>query len=194
MKVSHYSLVAFLAVCIAGTGFLAYRYRTLWLPGAEEGSSFRLGKSLAKPGKGRVHLYFSDTDDSSLQAEERGLVLPNAAGQGARKLIEALIEGPESPLIPTIPAGTKVLSVYTTEDGVAYVDFNRGIIENHPGGSRSELLTIFSVVNTLAVNIPEIKAVKILIEGHEAQTLAGHIDIRFPLRPNMEMVKQGVYF
>ena len=30
---------------------------------------------------------------------------------------------------------------------------------------------------------------KILIEGREADTLAGHIDIRRPFRPNMLMIK-----
>jgi hypothetical protein len=45
------------------------------------------------------------------------------------------------------------------------------------------------MVNTLALNIPEIEAVKILIEGREAKTLAGHIDIRRPFRANMLMIK-----
>jgi hypothetical protein len=191
MRVSHYRLIAILAVCIAGAGLLVYRYEALWLPDAEEGPKPRPDKLLPKPGRGTVHLYFSDSEDSFLKAEERVLALPNAAVQRARKIVEALIEGPRSPLIPTIPDGTKVLSVYTTEDGIVCIDFSRGIIENHPGGTRSELLTIFSVVNTLAANIPDMKAVKILIEGRGAKTLAGHIDIRFPLRPDMDMIKEG---
>jgi spore germination protein GerM len=103
--------------------------------------------------------------------------------------MEALIEGPRGPLSPTIPSGTKVLALYVTQAGMAYIDFNRAITENHPGGTFSELLTIFSIVNTLALNIDEIEAVKILIEGREAKTLAGHIDIRRPFRPNMLIIK-----
>ncbi|MBW2566494.1 MAG: GerMN domain-containing protein [Deltaproteobacteria bacterium] len=53
----------------------------------------------------------------------------------------------------------------------------------------SELFTIFSVVNTLALNIPEVDAVKILIEGREVKTLAGHMDIRSSFRPDLLMIK-----
>jgi hypothetical protein len=41
----------------------------------------------------------------------------------------------------------------------------------------------------LALNIPEVEAVKILIEGREAKTLAGHVDIRFSFRPDILMIK-----
>jgi len=39
------------------------------------------------------------------------------------------------------------------------------------------------------LNIPEIHAVKILIGGRESMTLAGHIDLRFPLKANMLLIR-----
>ena len=64
-----------------------------------------------------------------------------------------------------------------------------GVSEKHPGGTLTELLSIYSVVNTLSLNISEIEAVKFLIEGREAKTLAGHIDLRYPFEPDLLMIK-----
>jgi len=184
-----YSVIVTVAICIAAVSLLVYRYKALWWPDEEERSEPGPLRFLPKRAKARVHLYFSDSEDRFLTAEYRTLALSNTVTQRARGLMRALIEGPKGPLSPTLPAGTKVLALYVTQGGMAYVDFNRAITENHPGGTFSELLTIFSMVNTLALNIPEVEAVKILIEGREAQTLAGHIDIRRPFRANMLMIK-----
>ena len=43
-------------------------------------------------------------------------------------------------------------------------------------------------MNALAINVPEINAVQIMINGSEVDTLAGHIDLRQPLEPNMQWV------
>jgi hypothetical protein len=40
-----------------------------------------------------------------------------------------------------------------------------------------EALTVDSMVATLAANVPGITKVKILIEGQERETLAGHADL-----------------
>jgi hypothetical protein len=61
--------------------------------------------------------------------------------------------------------------------------------DNHPGGSNSELLTIFSVVNSLVLNVNEIERVKILIDGQDTQTLAGHIDLDFPHKAHMLIIR-----
>jgi hypothetical protein len=189
MIARRYGVIVAVAICVTTAGLLTYRYRALWWPGEGKKSEPGPLRFAPKPAKARTHLYFSDADNRSLTAEYRTLALSNTVTQRATDIMKALIEGPEGPLSPTVPAGTKVLALYVTRGGMAYVDFNRAITANHPGGTFSELLTIFSVVNTLALNIPEIEAVKILIEGREAKTLAGHIDIRRPFRANMLMIK-----
>ena len=91
--------------------------------------------------------------------------------------------------MPTIPADTTLLALYVTQDRTAYVDLAQTITDQHPGGVKSELLTIYSIVNSLILNIPQIDAVKILIQGREAMTLAGHIDIRFPFKANLLLIR-----
>jgi spore germination protein GerM len=189
MRTKRYSLVALMLFCIVTGGLLAYGYRVFFTTGAKEGSETESGHLLPGLARVKTHLYFLDQDYQFLRAEKRFLLRQGSAVERARGIVDALIEGPEGGLLPTLPAETKLLSLYVTQDGVAYADFDRAISENHPGGSLSELFTVFSVVNTLALNIQEIEAVKILIEGREAKTLAGHIDIRFPFRPDILMIK-----
>ena len=48
-------------------------------------------------------------------------------------------------------------------------------------------MAIYAVVNTLTQNFEEIKEVRFLLDGREAQTLAGHIDasVFFSARPDL---------
>jgi spore germination protein GerM len=114
---------------------------------------------------------------------------PDVVGQ-CKKLVQALISGPETGLKPTIPPQTRLLALYVTEKGIAYVDFDQAVRKNHAGGTLSELLTIYSVVNTLCLNVSDIYAVKILVDGREGKTLSGHIDIQKPFKANLLMLKE----
>ena len=51
-------------------------------------------------------------------------------------------------------------------------------------GSVNELFTVFTIVNAVATNLPDVQEVQLLIDGHEVDTLAGHVDLRRPLRKN----------
>jgi spore germination protein GerM len=139
--------------------------------------------------KSVVHLYFSDKTHSFLTAEERSLFHSENSGEFAKIIIEALIDGPSKELMRTIPAETKIRALYVTRDGTAYVDMSNTVTDAHPGGIKSELFTIYSIVNSLILNIPEIDAVKILVGGREAMTLAGHIDLGFPFKANMLLIR-----
>ena len=94
-----------------------------------------------------------------------------------------LIKGPHTDLNPTIPQGVGLLQRYVDGRGTAYVDFTRDLQTKHPGGTGGELLTIYSIVDTLTANFSEIERVNLLVEGSEILTLAGHIDTRRPFRP-----------
>ncbi len=106
-----------------------------------------------------------------------------------RAIVEALIKGPQKGLVRTIPAGTELSAIYIDPDNVCYVDLSESVTKKHPGGTNSELLTIYSVVNSLILNVSEIKQVKILIEGNEAPTLAGHINLQFPFKAHMLLIR-----
>jgi len=140
-------------------------------------------------GKSVVSLYFADTDNAFLKSEQRTISRPYDPDEFGRVIIESLIKGPEGELVRTIPGEALLKAFYIAKDGSAYADFSAAIRDKHPGGSSSELLTVYSIVNSLVMNIPEIKRVKILIEGRESMTLAGHMDLRFPFKANLLLVR-----
>jgi spore germination protein GerM len=139
--------------------------------------------------KSAAHLYFADRDNYYLMSEQRVVSHSGNAVDYARSIVEALIKGPQNSLVRTIAADTELRAIYIISDGACYVDLSRAVGKDHPGGCNSELLTIYSVVNSLILNVPEIKRVKLLIEGKEVQTLAGHIDLVFPLEANMLIIR-----
>jgi hypothetical protein len=136
-----------------------------------------------------AHLYFSDRNNQFLMAEDRVLKSSEDPEFFARIIVESLIKGPQQGLARTIPAETAVRAVYLTPQGICYLDLTSDVAENHPGGIRSELLSIYSIVNSLVLNVAEIEAVKILINGDESMTLAGHIDLQIPIKANMLLIR-----
>lgn len=141
------------------------------------------------PKKTVAHLYFVDKGKPYLAAEERVLVSSDDPAQFGKSILEALIAGPEQEFVRTIPQNVELNALYVTPDGHAYVDLSESVSTMHPGGSETELLTLYSIVNSLVLNVPGIEMVKILIDGRESDTLAGHIDLRFPFKANMLMVR-----
>jgi spore germination protein GerM len=147
------------------------------------------GQALEGNGRADIYLYFSDRDNQFLIAEDRHMVMPEHPVEKGRLIVEALIEGPRNGLVRTIPEDTLINAFYLSDDGTAYVDFSETIKDGHPGGSHTEYLTVYSIVNSLVFNVPEIERVKILIGGGEAKTLAGHIGLQSPFQANMVIVR-----
>jgi len=136
-----------------------------------------------------VHLYFADSNNRYLISEARALVHSEDPLDFGRVIIKALIEGPKGRLGRTLPAETKLRALYITRTGVCYADLTPAVREIFPGGSQSELLAVYSIVNSLILNVPVIEKVKILIGGKESDTLAGHVDLIHPVTANMLLIR-----
>ena len=121
-----------------------------------------------------IKLYFAKSaeDSAYLMPEERKVEKSDSLPLVA---VQELIKGPEvSDLARTLPETTKVLSV-DVDRGIATVDFSKEIITdsgNIGPSSTTELLAIFSIVNTLT-EFPQIKEVKITVEGKSSGQLEG---------------------
>ena len=139
-----------------------------------------------------VYLYFADNKAPFLRGEERSRLRPGPGSDDpaefCRRLMDALAAGPQSGLARTLPRKSEIRAVFV-EGKTAYVDFSREVSVSHPGGIMSEVMTIYSVVNTLVLNVDAVDKVKLLIAGQDAETLTGHIDIRFPLNADILLIK-----
>ena len=61
-----------------------------------------------------------------------------------------------------MPPGTTLRGLYVSDRFEVFVDLDATVRTKHPGGSMQELLTVYSVVNTLLVNLPTMTEVQIL--------------------------------
>ncbi|MBR9985279.1 MAG: GerMN domain-containing protein [Desulfosarcina sp.] len=136
-----------------------------------------------------VHLYFADAKRPVLIAEARMMVNPGEPTAFSRQLVVELINGSARGNLATMPKETRLRSFFLLGDGTAVVDFSADLRENHPGSCRLEQLTLFSIVNSLILNVPEVDQVKILIDGAEVPTLAGHLPLPFPLTADMLLTR-----
>ena len=133
-----------------------------------------------------INLYFSDIDAGRLAVEKRRFQFGRGINEDVRAAVEELLSGPDDKSLTrtlSAAAGLRSLFIDTAEE-IAYVDFSGTLSEKNPKGSSGELLAVYSVVNTLTDNFPQIKEIKILLEGKEADTLSGHVDLTVPLRFN----------
>lgn len=143
------------------------------------------------PRRIKVTLFYVAADGLTLAAAERDVLFADGPSEQAKRIVEALLEPAPGPLVSAIPPGTTLRGLYLGEGGNAYVDFSGTLRSNHPGGSQNEVLTVYAVVSALTVNLPAITSVQILIDGHEVDTLAGHIDLRRPLPNARQWMEKG---
>jgi Sporulation and spore germination len=134
----------------------------------------------------KATLYYISEDGLSLPGVQREVLFAESIDEQARRIVEAELGAAPPPYASPIPAGTSLRALFIGGRGDAYVDLGGDIRTKHPGGALYELFTIYSIVNALTVNLPAITRVQILIDGKEADTLAGHVDLRHPLQKNLK--------
>ena len=137
----------------------------------------------------KATLYFASEDGLLLVPAERDVPLAEGVVAQARSILEAqLAAEPTAPLLSAIPKGSTLRGIFISQRNEAFVDLDPIIRTSHPGGSHQELMTVYTIVNALLTNLPNLQDVQILIGGQEADTLAGHVDLRRPLRKNEGLI------
>jgi hypothetical protein len=141
----------------------------------------------------KATLYFASEDGLRLVPAEREVPLAEGLVAQARSIVEAQLaaEAP-APLASTIPQGSTLRGIFISERHEAFVDLDPTIRSAHPGGTLQELMTVYTIVNALVTNLPDLQEVQILIGGQEVDTLAGHVDLRRPLRKNEGLILSSV--
>jgi spore germination protein GerM len=137
----------------------------------------------------KATLFYASEDGRGLVGIEQEVPLAEGTVPQARALVEAqLTSAPPSPLLTTIPEGTTLRGLFVSSRNEAFVDLDTTIRDKHPGGSMNELFTVYTLVNAITTNLPDVQAVQVLINGREVDTLAGHVDLRRPLRKNEALI------
>jgi spore germination protein GerM len=146
----------------------------------------------AAPTSGRkikARLFYVSEDGTHLTGVERDVAYGDGSAAQAREIVKAQIAPAAAPLVSAVPPGTTLRALYVTTGGDAFVDLSREVVTGHPGGSLDELLTVYTIVNALTMNLPAVTSVQVLVDGKEVDTLAGHVDLRRPLAKNVSWVE-----
>jgi len=158
--------------------------------GVAGGDAAEQAPAPGEPNRREVVLFFQRADEDALGPERRKIFLTPSITDQAKQIVSELIGGPrEDGFLPTVPGNTTVLGLYLDRKGTAYLDLSEEFVSQHPGGSDEEMATIFSIVDSLTYNLPEIKRVRFLVAGEERDTLKSHLDLRRAYIKDMSIVR-----
>jgi spore germination protein GerM len=138
-------------------------------------------RPLAPPVAGpteRVTLFVAHDEDGSLRPTAAQIPLPSGRQQRAEELLRALLAlylDKSSPHV--LGSGAEIRSVFLVDPGLAVIDLNSAFADTHRSGVLVEELTVASLIHTVSANTPGILKVKILVDGKDRDTLAGHADL-----------------
>jgi len=172
-------LAATAVLVVVATGMLVYLWR-LRTREVQRPQALVLPQHLAPPTTGpveKVSVWVAYDGSGTLRAQSISIPVSAGRQQRAEELLRGLVElytGKDSP--HPLQAGAEVREVFMIDPGIAVVDVNAAFADGQISGILAEELTIGSLVQTLAANFPGLMRVKILVDGKERATLAGHID------------------
>lgn len=173
-------IIAFAILLAAALGLSLYAWHMRKNVAAQPATAVDT-RPLAPPVTGpreRVVLFIAHDDDGTLRGESAQIPLPSGRQQRAEELLRAVLSrylDKDSP--HRLGPGADIRSVYLIDPGVAVIDLNSAFADTHRSGVLVEELTVASLIQTIAVNTPNLLKVKILVEGKERDTLAGHADL-----------------
>jgi hypothetical protein len=168
-----------LLVAIVGSGIYILRLRR----GTAE--TLRQASDLHPMGPGFVgtraliKLSVAYDDDGVFRSRDISAPLPSEPSARAREVLEILIAQYVSRPSPhPLAEGSAINNVFLVNGKLAVVDLNQAMVEGHRSGVAVEDFTLISLIDTLATNFPQLEQVKLLVDGKERETLAGHADLK----------------
>jgi hypothetical protein len=122
-------------------------------------------------------LFFGDGGGRGLVARRVDVPLGASVPDQGEAILVAALGNPPQGTTRVVPLGTRVRAFYLDGTGTGFVDLSGEVRTKHTGGSFAEALTVAAVVNAITANLRDVARVRLLVEGKEVETLAGHIDL-----------------
>jgi hypothetical protein len=136
-----------------------------------------------------VALFFGTSAADGLIREGREIDACDDQTACIQAVLQELQNGPVGDYEATLPDSAP-LPVVTVLGDTAMIDLSAELTNELPGGSAAELATVYSLVNSITVNFPQLRRVQLLVAGQKAATLKGHVDISEPLEQDLTMERQ----
>lgn len=144
----------------------------------------------AQPPARAVTLFFADPEGRGLVSTDAEVGTTGDPATEAAAAVRSLLAGPpeDAELLRVLPEGVALRSLYLDGKGTAFVDLS-GLGGQPLGGTFGELIAAYALTDTLAFSFPdEVKRVRLLLDGQETPTLAGHVAIEAALTPRRDLV------
>ena len=173
-------MFAVLALVAVGLGFYALHLKHKVARDAQTALEQQLAMAPQSNGPPEpVTLYVADDNDGTLHKTQVSVPMPAERSERARATLRTLLtQYLKTSSSHPIGKDSDVRQVFLMDDGTAIVDTDSAFADAHPSGVLAEELTVASLVLTLNANDSKITRVKILVNGQERETLAGHADLK----------------
>ncbi len=196
MKSSHVAILIAVLVALAGVvAWLSWPRTDESANVAEDGSSEAVaGSELSSEIETwQADLYFPG-GGGLLFAERHELPVVAEPAERVTRLVSMLLAGPRAEnLSAPLPAEIEVRKVYWIDGRTAYLDLESPEGAPPPAsGSTREMLTVYSLVNTVLLNVPEIESLVLLWNGRQLRTFAGHVDTMRPLSARPDLIASAL--
>lgn len=168
-----------------------YIWSLMRSPGVPQNALVPAHPALAKPAgtDERLMVTFFFPSDGMLASGSIAVRRQPDSQSQAREILTALF-GDQRTAQTAILKDIKLRELYLDATGTAYVDLAPVPQKEIRASAWEELTAIYAIVNTLTQNIDEIKRIRVLLDGREVQTLAGHIDLSRSFGKRVDLVKQ----
>ncbi|MBI4709695.1 MAG: GerMN domain-containing protein [Nitrospirae bacterium] len=104
------------------------------------------------------------------------------AGEGKELIDDTIITGIENSVKKNLKSyDVKIIAVSIDKDGVFYIDLSSELKKSFKGDASEEYDIIEGLYKSLKENMPDITAIKILMDGKNTDSLGGHMDLSAPL-------------
>lgn len=171
-------LVPFIVIVLVFSGMMWQKYRNSQsvpiIPPAKQ-----------QPAGKRTAVLFFVSEGTFLAREAREVDGCHDDTSCLRAVLDELLAGPLGDFEEALPEGTLINSL-RIDGTLASIDLNRTFADELPSGSSSEMLAVYSIVNTITANFPELKLVKVTIEGDQKAVLR-HLDLTEPLSADITL-------
>ncbi len=190
-------LVVLLIGLAAGGIYLRSLFKRVYVeapPRAEDAARAQLKQIALQANNGTTQLatlFFPAIDEGKIMPETRSVTWAKSDADRVRQIVLALAEGSHQGYGRVLPASTSLRAVFIGSDGTAFLDLSSDMLSDFEPGIQSETLAIYSIVNSITINIPAVKRVQFLIQGQQVETLDGHADLTAAFLPDPGKVKSN---
>ena len=126
----------------------------------------------------KVTVWVAYDDPGDLRPRTVSIPLAGGRQERAQELMRALLDIYMDRNSPhPVAAGSEIRDVYLVDPGLVVIDVSQSFADGQTSGVLAEELTVASMIQTLSVNTPGLMRAKILVDGQERDTLAGHADV-----------------